>query len=52
MASLCYADYKTTSPQDNEWGFAALRQTKDNRERTTDLRLRCATPDKGPETND
>ena len=25
-ASLCFADYKTTSQRDNEWGFAALRR--------------------------
>ena len=46
MASQGYADYKTTSPQDNEWGFARLC-----RQRTTDNGQRrgfaSATPDKG-----
>ena len=42
-------DNKTTSQQDNEWGFARLRRqrTTDNRQRTTELGLRKASPLEG-----
>ncbi len=33
-------------------GLRKAAPTTDNRQRTTELRLRCAAPDKGHETND
>ena len=45
-------NYETTSQQDNEWRLRKTSPTTDNRQRTTELRLRYASPDKGLGTND